>query len=305
MKIFLYKLFLFFSGILVAYIAIIALISHIFNTNYLYKIPPAKTTLVIGSSLTTVSINDSLLENVFNFSQFGDAFEFSYVKLRKMLAVNKNIHVVLMSCSNVEISKMNETERLQVWLTPKIKSYYFLLSPEEILYALTKKPEQIIGVLASIPKGQLPGCIDILKSKATLSDFELGQYEGLDSTIKIKIEMKKQDDLLKKYSQNPGDELNISERNIYFLHKIVSLCKSSNVQLILLRTPQHRLSARRNEQVYLNLLKQQFPDVPFQDYVDTYLPDSCFFDVVHLNRKGAAIFTDSIRNFLARNSYTK
>jgi hypothetical protein len=273
------------------YSALVLCISSILNKDSLYKIPQDKTVFVIGNSHTAYDINDSILSYSYNLSSPADAFSYSYAKLKKILPLNKNIKVVLMSCSEEDITAWIEKIILPILTDVQVGRYFYLMSPGELFYVLARNPKMVIKTLIRAPKSQKIRCIQILKSKMNLKGLELGGYESLNGRINIEKELKRR--------ANNDNMADVNQRQVDYLHKIISLCKLCHVKIILVRAPEYRLFVRKNEKIFLDLLHEQFNDITFKDYVNMNLSDTCFYDIDHLNHYGAAIFTDTINSYLS------
>ena len=257
----------------------------------MYKIPGAKTILVMGDSRTGYGINDSLLDNAYNLSSEADAPIFSYEKLRKVLPLNPNIRTVVLSVSEQNIQQGMINFDNTSFINKKIRDYFQLMTTHELLYIFTKNPEQVLKSIIGLPKYTTPICIKILRSKKKdIQTLGIGGYYNLYGFIDIK-----RDSVA---ASNKEGQFEISQSQLDYLHKIVALCKSYNVKIIFIRTPTHKLFSRKNDATFFNVLNAQFGAVSFKDYSNMDLPDSCYFDLKHLNYYGAQIFTDSVRQFL-------
>jgi hypothetical protein len=271
----------------------IYLLGSVFNRNDLYRLPAQKAALlVLGSSHMACDINDTLLDSACNLAQPGDVISNSYDKLRKFLPLNPNVHTVLLGCSEGDISQaIEEDEDMHKSVSPHIGNYFYLMTPGELFYMLTKNPKEVIRALISIPRSRSLLAFKIIKHKAGLPGLNLGKYQYIEGRINYKKE-------LAKFAKNNFDVSQVSKRQVDYLHKTVELCTSRNIKLILVRTPEHKIYVRKNETIFLALLHGQFGNVSFKDYADMNIPDSLFEDHDHLNNLGAILLTDSIKNYL-------
>ena len=269
------------------------MIVMVMNTDRLYKIQDNKSVLILGDSRLAYGINDSSLDDAYNLSQVADAYLYSYQKLQKILPLNPNIHTVVLAYAGENIQQ----KMVDVWLYKntfmyeKVHNYLHLMTPGQLLYMFAHNPAQVIKVLVGTPKSKTPLCARILRSQSvSMQELHIGEHEYLGGVINLK----KNIDFIAKDKDDP---LKVSQWQIDYLHKIVNLCRSHNVRVVFLRTPEHKLFKRPNENLYLNILHEQFPDVVFKDYVGMNLPDSCFYDWDHINHNGAVALTDSLRSF--------
>ncbi len=102
------------------------------------------------------------------------------------------------------------------------------------------------------------------------------------------------------------DSRQLSEKNLFYLNKIVDLCEDSGVELLLVKTPSN---ATPEEKRYYNAVEAVAKErgVEFVDYNTRYSEigldlKNDFYDETHLNVKGAAKFSEyfvSTQNYFA------
>jgi hypothetical protein len=98
-------------------------------------------------------------------------------------------------------------------------------------------------------------------------------------------------------------ELNISETEITYLNRIVSLCKKHGINLILVGTPVTEkylelipdIFKRRYDIEKIRLLSE---NSIVADFTCTFYEDNLYLDADHLNEKGASKFTHQINSLL-------
>ena len=74
--------------------------------------------------------------------------------------------------------------------------------------------------------------------------------------------------------------------------KIRDFCNEKHIKLFLLRTPTHPgFLFSRNEEKFISLKNDLFPEIEFLDFKDFPLENVEFGDYHHLNYKGAKIFS--------------
>jgi GGDEF domain-containing protein len=85
----------------------------------------------------------------------------------------------------------------------------------------------------------------------------------------------------------------ISEINLKYLKKIVSLCNQSKVKLVFFRTPIHqKLFESYDEKTFQSIRTKQFNSIAFLDFHDFKLENDEYGDFNHLNFKGAKKFSE-------------
>ena len=84
----------------------------------------------------------------------------------------------------------------------------------------------------------------------------------------------------------------ISTKNIEYLQKIVSLCKTNKVNVFFIRSPQHPLlPTRKNEKQFLKIKSEMFKNITFLDFNNFPVTNNEFGDLGHLNYLGAKKFS--------------
>ena len=252
----------------------------------IYKINPSVTTLFLGHSQPECDLNDSLIATTKNLAQGGEAYIYTYQKVKKILETNSQIKTVVVSFSN------NQTEDLMTkWsfgdenMENFYPKYNFMMDRNDIslfvknnfssfLSAQTKAIATNIKAIAS-------------RNKNKLDDRNWGGYLYLirnktDSLVKSHYA-----DTLKKQKNNL-----ISTVNIDYLSKIIAFCKQKNVKVVFIRLPMHKsLFAIENETEFLKIKTSKFKDIPFLDFHNFEATNKEFADLEHLNHTGAKRFS--------------
>ncbi|MDR2414458.1 MAG: hypothetical protein LBD64_05695, partial [Odoribacteraceae bacterium] len=89
-----------------------------------------------------------------------------------------------------------------------------------------------------------------------------------------------------------------------YLLKIVDLCRSRNVELILINTPTYKPEKYGNLDKLRAYYNTYLPGVKYMDYSAFPLPDSCYGDISHLNYKGAEVFSKYLQENFTRDLAT-
>jgi hypothetical protein len=76
------------------------------------KISPEKNILVLGDSHTECSVSDAVMPRVANFSESGSTYYYSFIKLKEIVRVNKQIDTLILSFHFGSLDKDNEKEFL-------------------------------------------------------------------------------------------------------------------------------------------------------------------------------------------------
>lgn len=254
-----------------------------------------------GDSNVEFSVNDSLINNSVNIAQSGEAYLYSYIKIRSLLEYNKNINTVLLGFSFHEILKDKEELLLfqDSYIIEKIKAYNYLLNKsEKALIFGNNKTAYLQGLLQTVFNNFMV-CSKILASKGTGN--RIINFGGYQYSVRDKLE----EDI--KLQDNSGtDTLSLQhpEKGILqerYLMMISELCRQKSVRLILLNTPKHDYySYKINQEIKNNWVsaRNSMPRDSLYDFSSFPLPDSCYGDITHLNYKGAGIFSTFLNNKL-------
>lgn len=295
MKRFLKRLLLFVVPLLLVAIGVALVSKKIVNSKPVFQLPNSVHSLILGHSQPECAFNDSLISNVKNMAQGGEAYFYTYQKIKKLLPENPQIKTVYLSFSNNQIEP-----RMDEWTydDEHVGNYF----PK---YAGQLDGEDYALLLQHNYKAVLSGELKALKNNLTFlakgeNDFLKNNNWGgylylkrnkLDSIIKVNfIQIIK-----KEFSSS------VSTINVNYLEKIVEFCQQKNVKIIFYRTPVHPiLFAEYDEQKFQNLRKLKFAQIPFLDFHNFKLSKDEMGDFDHLNYKGARKFSEYFDNFIKK-----
>lgn len=251
-----------------------------------YQVDSAVENLLLGHSQPECSLNDSIIQHSKNLSQGGEAYFYTYTKLKKLLEVNPQIKTVYVSFSNNQLEKkMDEWTFDDIYIKDKYPAYFFAMDKEEKKMLWENNPKSVFQSELQLLKNNT---VDLLKYKGKIRpETYWGNYlflkrEKTDSLIKVNYIQT----ILKERGKG------ISIVNLTYLKKIVELCKQKNKIIILYRTPVHPvLSETYEEEKFDSIRKKHFDSIPFLDCIDYPLSNEQFGDFDHLNYKGANVFS--------------
>ena len=86
-------------------------------------------------------------------------------------------------------------------------------------------------------------------------------------------------------------------KQFYFIRKTIDLCLKNNKVCVLMNLPIYQCDRWFNKMTYLDFLDtlEGKEKILIADYEDYELPDSCYMDVVHLNKYGSDILCNDIK----------
>jgi hypothetical protein len=260
-----------------------------------YKDDPAFNTLILGDSHIQNAVDDSQLPYTINLSQGLEAFVFSYAKLKIVLESHPGIKKVLLGCGYHNLSRSYERSFTGQDASAVSKRSFFLLSLKEQYWLLWLNRDKSIPFLRSSIKTGYSNVISADK------DYSFIGYH-IDLNIARSVNTETINKLVNEDYYSGKNLVDFSPSNIYYLNKIMGLCKSRNVELFILNTPTHP--------AYNGLVPDQYKDklrslvkgkAKLIEFNDLQLADSCFLpDGHHISGKGAAIITKYLKTILER-----
>lgn len=259
---------------------------YIMANNVSFKLPQNKHVLILGDSHTALALNDKYTPEALNMSSEGEAYLYSYLKLKKFLAANKQIDTVLLSYNFLSIYKIKDT-----WINGpgaienRISHYASFFGSDEFNIFSTN-PDFYIAALR-IPIENKRGLFKLIQNKLKLSDLHLGAYVDTKEK-KLLTDMRIRDEHGGKQVKPDG----FSSYQIDYLQKIVKVCRQKNIKLILLNTPIYPKAMRYYDTTaYYAYYNKYLNDISLWDCHDFDLPPDAFRDVEHLNATGAKQFS--------------
>ena len=243
--------------------------------------------LILGSSRAVHHYNPSLISSTLKKSSYnagfgGQGMFLNYALLNEISKKNLPEIVILDLSPNIIVDKQSYS-KLNIFL-PYYKKY--------------KSFKEIIQLNSDFTKLELVSNLYIYNS--TLYDFfrniffkEKEKYSGFKP---LKGEINKTNFkpfFLKKET--------MTNNKIMYLNKIIDFCKKYNIKLIGIVSPTY-IKFDKNNRI-INKLNTIFKnnDLEFYDYsnyANLYQNNIFFKDQLHLNEKGAAIFSDEIANLI-------
>jgi hypothetical protein len=176
-------------------------------------------------------------------------------------------------------------------ITNKIPKYFTLMGKDEFLIYLNN--ETFIKSILQIPIINVRAILRFLRvGSISYTDLYIGKYDRSDRN-KLQEDINRRN----KLSKVQQSEI-LSEHQRNYLWKIVKLCKTKQVKLILINAPIYDAQKYGSPDKLNNFYDTYLKGIKYWDYSGYPLPDSCYGDVEHLNYKGAIIFSSYLRDNL-------
>lgn len=264
--------------------------------NYIYDSESKSDVAIYGSSRAWVHINpnilsDSLGVSAYNFGIDGHNFWLQYLRHLELLKNNKKPKFIILSVDIFSLQKRNDLYQLDQFLP------YMLWNSN--IHAYTKSYIGYTDYDYYIPLIRYSGKTNSLKS--IIKNIIKGQsktkyrnhgYLGVDSEWNT--------DLEKAQKELQSYEINTDSLTIELFEKFIKECKESNIELVLVYTPEHidgqNFVSNRNDiiQIYRDLSAKH--SIDFYDYSDDSLclDKNYFYNASHLNSTGADIFSQKL-----------
>ena len=248
-----------------------------------------------GNSTVECSVDDRLIDHSINIAQAGEAYLYSYAKIKALLEANAHIRNVFISYSYADLL----IEKEETWvlgdnfIVEKIQNYHYLLDKHERLFLIRSNPT---AYLSGVAKSVIKSFETVARSFGTEGPANsipnFGGYKRLERD---------------KLPVDPGLETGSDEIvkqstiQIRYLRMISELCQQYSVELILLNPPKHKsYNANVNpeiRQLWMDV-RSSLPSDSLLDLSGFLMPDSCYGDLSHLNYRGAAVFSRHLNEIL-------
>jgi hypothetical protein len=241
-----------------------------------------------GDSNVESAINDKLIPNSVNVAESGEAYLYTYEKLRSLLAYNDQVRYVFLGLSTQNLLKIVEDRWLfnSDFIIEGLMNYNYLLDNSDMILIFKKNPQAFLRGICSGIYTNFKTCFRGLPlNELNQEDIHFGGYQYLTRD-------KLQEDIKRNVYQDQSFEQGLLQEK--YLRKISSLCRSRSVRLVLFNTPKHNLyrsSISREIKENYAAVTNTFSGDSLLDYSAFPLQDSCFSDLIHLNTKGAEIFS--------------
>lgn len=255
-----------------------------------FKVNKDAANLIVGHSHSACAFNDSIIHNTVNLSQSGEAYFWTYLKVKEIIRQNPGLKKVFIEFSNGQIEKAKDN---WIWgdeyLSRNLLTYLPFLELEEAKVLIKNNRTDFFKAT----------------SKAFRTNIMTVVTRDFNYTQKVGgywwIERNHVDSLLKNvdFEGLKPRKTQVSEMNIKYLSKIISYCKDKNIQVYLVRAPQHKYYiSRRNEETFQEVRTKHFGDIAFLDFNEFPASNDEFGDFDHLNHTGARVFSKFFQSLI-------
>ncbi|MDL2223454.1 hypothetical protein LJB98_05085 [Bacteroidales bacterium OttesenSCG-928-M11] len=256
-----------------------------------FKLDKDVKTLLIGDSHVGLSLSPNYIPNSSNQYIDGEHYLFTYFRLVNFIEANPQIETVVLGFSYKNIAVDSDGSLFTSHKKNSSFSKYFMLLGEEECQLLYSNDliyfRNYLGWKWGVPtKDNMPL---ILKTNKTNFDKSILPFIGHWS------ENKKNDELqnFKGALWHFKEEVRLSDISVEYLYKMIDLCKSNDIDLILYTSPLHPIYYDLIPSFYKESffsLRSSIVDeynLRFIDYSNEKMSNSYYFDGNHLSGAGA------------------
>lgn len=236
-----------------------------------------------GNSHIETSVDDTIVSEAVNFARSSELPEYMFAKIKLLHKYNPGLDTVYVCLDNLMPYNQQITSEL---MSP---AFYDCLSQADYAVILRHGSFDEITHHLAHPL-----------DKAKLIDYifaATNPAHNIRQSIRIGGYMYLERDKLAQAIARARDSGPIARADkdlnavaVHFFDRIYQYCKTNGITLIFICAPQHPESPW-DKTHYRHFAAGRYPDVPFLDFMNVSLPDSCFGDIDHLNHRGARIFS--------------
>jgi hypothetical protein len=270
-----------------------------------FRLPDSTTILIAGDSYVHLSLNPKYIRGAANETIVAEHYLYSYTRIKRFIEVNPNLKYVVLSFNYSTIAHTFDEGLFDV----RTQSFFFakefmLLDREELNVVSANNMVFIRNFMAW--KLGVPSRENLSLIKKTLSkDFKPKQLPFRGGFLECGSGGSVDDYQLRLRITEcfrPDASPALSPMILKYMDKIRELCESNGVKLVLYASPLHHRFFDAIPDFYKNAYQSECaklpPSVIYLDYSRYSLPDSCFFDISHLNGTGAKIISSRFLNDL-------
>ncbi len=297
MKRFLSKLVLFAIIIIVIFAGLVLSSGYLISSrkHQLLKLSDDIHYIFAGNSAVECAVNDRLVKHSINIAESGEAYLYSYAKIKALAETNKHLKAVFLGYSFADLLLEKEESWVfsDEFIIEKVQHYNYLLGPSERKLLFSNNPRAYFNGLI---KSVFNNISSALKANSEpRSPGQLIKFGGYKYLVRDKL---KSDPGVDLFNKGP---VKSSIQQVRYLNLISEFCRQNSITLILLTTPKHKSYNENldnaNLQLWLDVRNAMAADF-LLDLSRYSLPDSCFGDMSHLNYRGAEQFSKYLNNLI-------
>lgn len=258
----------------------------------IHSLPANKAYVIIGNSRPALAFNDSLINNVYNFSSVGESYFYTYLKAEQLIKTNRQIKGVFLEYNLEDIGHKRDT---WTWGRDPMQNnsikYSYAMHPYNYKVLLQKNPVDLFSVyFGQIFFRQIRNLV--LLDNAALRQFYGGYFFDTSSVM---------DSSMNKISVNQNYHLsNVSSFHKDQLLRLLTLFRDNNIAVYLIRSPLHFTNGKQfSSEILIGYLGEENKNLDYLDFNDYPAELGEFKDPSHLNNKGSKKFSQFFDQLLA------
>jgi hypothetical protein len=250
-----------------------------------FKLPEDKTIVVVGASKVCDGFDDEIFSRAVNVSLETMPYFIECAIARRFIEQNAHLDKVILEFDADYMDLAGDFATIGELTT--YKSRYFSLLNKDVFHDLLKNND-FPSAFISIP----------FKHARTLFSFFTGHkltYKDLYLGGQIKREGSHLPDESELIEKSASPQIETPYQMKYIL-SLADLCKQNNVELILIDMPLYNGKNSADRTILDYVYNSYFSDIKYLNFNDFDLPADLYFDEVHLNAKGAVIFSEYLES---------
>ena len=291
--------------LLVIFVSAILINNIAFNNSKYFTLPKNINTAILGHSHPECAYNDSLILNFKNLAQSGEAYFYTYLKVKKLISENNQIKTILIEFESTQIDTLMDSWTWgDMHISARFTNYFPLIGYSGFYFIWQKNSSAILQYFPkSFMKSFGNNLIDNLKKKNILTDHRYGGYQYITraKVDSLLIAIENMNEISRDNFNSP-----ISITNIKYLTKTIELCNQKGLQVLLIRSPLHKKYGNTIiEKKFQHIRNTYYSKIEFLDFRNFPLENDEFGDFGHLNYKGAQKYSIFFDHLLKNNLLKK
>lgn len=301
MKKFIFKLTLFFSpyliGIIFSFLIINVGSRYLVSNSSIYELDEKIHTLFAGDSRISLAVNENLIVNSKNISSFAEPYYYTFQKL-KFYTSKSPIEKLVLGFYPSSLSDQCNEFLFGINSTYLADNFFFLLKPLEKVRVLYWNRKKLVDLTKRVHHSLYCHTNNINQKNNHLYDGFSNNF--LKTEAKLERINKRINDLFYKN----GSLRDFSKPNIEYFFKIIKLCQSRDIELILLTTPLSESYLNQVPKIYIAkynkiLSKSKLSHINLINDIDKN--NLFLYDGDHVNKSGSKLTTQKVIQFLNNN----
>lgn len=236
-------------------------------------------TIVLGNSRIKNGIIDTNLPGCMSMGSDAADFNLLYFRLKLFHAFNPQLKRVILGTDFGNLytyrRKLMYLINPYIWDILTFEDWLFLTRNDRNALYYMFDWKHVLYPIASLLRGR---------------DFRIAMIGGFQPVFGCKLQESLEQELF--VDTIVSDQTTIHPLQSPYLDRIYDYCHEHHLDLFFLNMPSYPTeNVIQVNKLTNNILSTRYPDVPLLDYELMTFPDSCYYDVFHLNNDGAEQFT--------------